>query len=209
MKEPQRNQLNWLHVYYVCRYFICLNMDLIMQTGAKQSEFRAGGSFWRGGGWEVGGKGWLAIIWTYGMSSRTQLLPSFEIYPVWKAHTHRTSISIEPHLSPQKASPIFDLQQKCISASLIGTNTLDSSWRTLAIDLTVFCNLLCGGEATRWHDSSRIAVSRCQKLLSSISHHRLAPWLALTKCMISSPPHIREWNFEDEALGSHNRKKKL
>lgn len=51
MKEPQHNQLNWLHVYYVCRYFICLNMDLIMQTGAKQSEFQAvGGAVGEEGG---------------------------------------------------------------------------------------------------------------------------------------------------------------
>lgn len=38
MNAHKHNHLNWLHVYYVCRYFIFLYMDLIIQTRAKQSE---------------------------------------------------------------------------------------------------------------------------------------------------------------------------
>lgn len=93
MKEPQHNQLNWLHVYYVCRYFICLNMDLIMQTGAKQSEFQAVGD--RRGGGRLGGKRWFGIILTYWMGARTQMFLSFAIYTVRTlSNPFQTSISI-------------------------------------------------------------------------------------------------------------------
>lgn len=141
MKEPQHNQLNWLHVYYVCRYFICLNMDLIMQTGAKQSEFQAVGDCRGGGRWEE--RGGLESFWRIGwvQGHRCFFHLRYTQLELWAIHSKpRFPFNSTDHNRNHHHYLIY----KYISAFLIGINTLDSSSGMFAIDLTVCCNLLCG-----------------------------------------------------------------
>lgn len=79
----------------------------------------------------------------------------------------------------------------------------------LAVDPTVCRASLFRRGAARRHDSSRAAVSSCQKLLPSVSRHRLARWLALTKCMIFlSTTHLRLELLKMRPWGSTIGKKK-